>query len=526
MMKNRRTPFTMKTVASSSPVSSIVNPPRVRDRIRFPLAIPIQPYLKDHHFYGKIILPAGEILQRLAGSLQSYRPDAPIRYMHSASFDRFLLIDRDSSIIDAWHELEVYENGRLSSRLTTTELITGTTIKRTKVHAVVDFTEPGEADAPLPMDIASTLEGICREIPAQELYRDLVPFGPAYQNIKGILFLSENGAVCRVLGAEHPAISDPLGSPFPFDAALHAACAWGQRFHDIVAFPVGFAKRSVEKPTVPGELYHCRILPVSSTGEALRFDLWIYDLDGNLREEIRGVMMKDVSGGRVRPPDWVLCQGTVPLANILKHCRALSIIDGKTIADFAVKALSLPERERFEKMGKKRQRSYLSARLALKQLSRKLSGMDRTTPASDIHTMMPDGIHPSCPVPVSKAPLFCSVSHDPRFSIAVASNEKIGVDVEKVSDRVLKHRYIFMGEEEMALTEISPLGVIPASIRVWSIKEGISKATDRHLAESWKTVKVDDIGWSRSHLTVNGTRYTAFHDTVDDHIVTLVKKEK
>jgi hypothetical protein len=42
------------------------------------------------------------------------------------------------------------------------------------------------------------------------------------------------------------------------------------------------------------------------TGESLLFDIWIHDLTGDLREEIRGVIMRDVSGGRVKPPDWVL----------------------------------------------------------------------------------------------------------------------------------------------------------------------------------------------------------------------------
>lgn len=508
-----------------SSVSSTADPSRMTERIRLPLTIPVHPYLKDHHFDGKIIFPAVEILQLLAGSALSYRSDAHVRCMRSASFDRLLPIEDDSGFIEACHELEVYESGRISSTFITEGMIRGTTMRRTKVHAVVDFAETGERIAGLPADMASALEGISYGVSSRKLYSDLVPFGPSYQNISGNIFLSENGAVAHVQGAAHPAPSEPLGSTFPFDGALHAACAWGQRFHNIVAFPVGFEERLIVNPTVPGETYFCRILPAPVTGSSLTFDIWIHDLSAGLREYIRGVIMRDISGGRIRPPEWVRNKGIDPLAVIRGQCRAIAVIDHDTVADFAIEALSRDEREHSQRMGAKRLRSYLGARLTLKYLSRKLSGGDQVTPAADIHTVMADGIRPCCPVLGNKRPVNCSVSHDRRFAVAVAGDEEIGVDVEMVSDRILKVRHAYMGREEITLTNASSLGVAQASVRVWSIKEGVSKATDRSLAESWKHVFVDEIGRNESHLTVHGIRYVAFHDTVDDHVFTLVKRE-
>lgn len=497
----------------------------MRERIRLPLAIPVHPYLRDHHFDGKIIFPAVEILQLLAGSAQSYRSDAHVRCMRSASFDRLLPVEEDARVIEACHELEVYESGRISSKFITEGMIKGTTIRREKVHAVVNFTEMGEPMAGLPIDVASALEGISYGVSSRKLYSDLVPFGPSYQNICGTIFLSVSGAVAHVQGAAHPAPSEPLGSTFPFDGALHAACAWGQRFHNIVAFPVGFEERLIVNPTVPGETYFCRILPALVTGSSLTFDIWIHDLSAGLREYIRGVIMRDISGGRIRPPEWVRNGGIDPLAVIRGHCRAIAVIDHDTVADFAINALSGDEHENSKRMGAKRLRSYLGARLALKYLSRELSGGDRVTPGADIHTVMADGIRPCCPVVANKGPINCSVSHDRRFSVAVAGNEEIGVDVEMVSDRILKVRHAYMGRGEMTLTDASPLGVTQASVRVWSIKEGVSKATDRSLAESWKHVSVSEVGRNESRLTVAGIRYAAFHDTVDDHVFTLVKRE-
>ncbi|MGD0276738.1 MAG: 4'-phosphopantetheinyl transferase superfamily protein [Syntrophales bacterium] len=494
-------------------------------KVRLTLTIPVSPYLKDHCFFGNIILPAAESLQQLASSTQSYRPEASVRSMRCASFVRFLQIPKDIRTIDAYHELEIFNDGHLSSKLMTTGLIKGTTVTRTKVHTMVEFTDLIKRNARLPMDMAAALDGVCLEIHNKKLYSELITFGPAYQNIKGSLFISDNGAIGDVQAAEHPALSSPLGSPFPFDGALHAACAWGARFHNILTFPVAFKERHIVKPTVPGELYRFIIRPVSSLGNALQFDIWIYDAEGDLREEIIGMMMKDVSGGRAKSPEWIQVEGENPLSVMMEHCKAMAVIDKRTLSEFAAKALSLSERRRFERMGKTRQRRYLAARLSLKRLSRKLADRDTLTPAEDIQTLMADGVHPACPVPVEKGPIFCSVSHDSRFAIAVADDEAIGVDVEEISERIIKIRRYFMEDKEIALTEDSPLGILNASIRIWSIKEGVTKATDRPLAESWQHVHVDAVGRNKSYLTVKGTQYVAFHDSVDDHVFTLVKKK-
>ena len=493
------------------------------DTIRLPLTIPVLPYLRDHRFSGKVVLPAVVILERLAASVRDQQSDASVFTMRNASFDRFLPIGDDTDLVEACHELTIEGGGRLSSRLLTTAPIPGTTMKRTKVHAAVEFVDSGEDRIPVPMDLASALEGICLEIPAQRVYDNLVPFGPAYRNLAESLFLSPAGAVAYVDAAVHPAPAAPLGSPFPFDAALHAACAWGQRYHQVVAFPVGFDERVIVRPTVSGERYHCRVFPRSASGGVLRFDLSIHDGEGRLREIARGVRMKDVSGGRLSPPSWVQANVNDPIQMIRNHCRALSVIEIRTVAGFAALALSPLERERFEKMGERRRPSFLAGRLALKYLTRTLAGSDETTPADAIHTMMADGVRPACILPDGD-PVLCSLSHDVRFAFAAADDGPIGVDVERLSDRVLKGRRLYMDEGELARTEASPLGVVAATTRVWSIKEGVSKAMNQPLPAVWKAATVETIGRNDCRLTVDSTPYIAFHDEVDDHLFTLVKK--
>ena len=96
-----------------------------------------------------------------------------------------------------------------------------------------------------------------------------------------------------------------MGSPFPLDAAFHAACVWGQRYVQVVAFPIGIEKRVIFEPTIPGTTYLSQIVPVRKKSDLLTFDIWIYGRDGQLYEGAWGVQMRDVSAGRLKPPRWI-----------------------------------------------------------------------------------------------------------------------------------------------------------------------------------------------------------------------------
>ncbi len=74
----------------------------------------------------------------------------------------------------------------------------------------------------------------------------------------------------------------------------------------VVGFPVGFDKRIIIQPTRPENSYICLILPVKVTTDLLAFDIWLYDLNGILFEAVPGVQMRDVSAGRMKPPQWVI----------------------------------------------------------------------------------------------------------------------------------------------------------------------------------------------------------------------------
>jgi phosphopantetheinyl transferase len=239
---------------------------------------------------------------------------------------------------------------------------------------------------------------------------------------------------------------------------------------------------------------------------------------------VRGLTMKDVSGKTLLPPSWIAAADKDPLEKIRSRCADLCVIELSTISRACEKILSGPERERSGSMREKRMQSFCSARLALKTLSRRSSGNDMATPPDAITTMEADG-RPLCPRTDGSKGLFCTASHDSRFAIAAVSDRPIGIDVEEITGRVLKGQDHYMNDEEIALVKGHPLGEKEASVRVWSAKEAVSKASGMHLVEAWRRATAREIGGEKTVMQVDGAAYEAVHTVVDGHIATLITME-
>ncbi len=483
-----------------------------------PVKIFVHDYLKDYGFDGKCVLPAVEAMRILASSTIGHLPGTNIRYMLDASFDKFLYIRPGNDRIQAFNEITVDQNGLVMSKLITKS---GSPLE----HARISFSPGKRPDNTRPLDLASALEGICVQISSERLYKDYIPLGPSYRNVSGTVFVSEKGAITDVKASIHEPFAYPPGSSFPLDAAFHAACAWRLRNSESTWFPAGFKKRLVFHRMVPGKTYTVKITPVKITPVKITplafpevFDIGIYERTTGLAcESVLGVRMKADSGindlrfGKESNLEHIA-------ANCTDHC----IIELNTVRDYAYKCLSGHEMIRFRKMLHKRGQSYLAARLSCKRLSRRLSGNDLCVPPEEITTVMPDLVRPCSPLTDKTMPFSCSVSHDERFAISAASTGRIGVDVERIAARALKSQRYYMSEQERADVSVSRLGQIEAALRIWTIKEAVSKALDINLPDCWKRVQVTNIGKNTSTGLVDGEEFKAIHDTIEDHLFTCI----
>jgi len=274
----------------------------IKEKVRLALTINVPSYLMDHQFQGKAVLPAVEAMEILAASTLTYLPGTAFHAIRDAKFDKFLVIEDGQQRIDAFNDLEVFDNGVVVSRLITKTRSKKAFITRTLVHATICFNDISDGPEWSPLKIPTISE---QHIPVETIYKSLVPFGPCYHNLKGVTIFKE-GARGQVYAPLLGDCESLLGSPFPLDAAFHAACVWGQRYAGLVGFPVGFGLRRLIRKTHAGNTYTSRIFPKEVHSDRFCVDIWITDTEGTLQETVLDVIMKDVSGGRLKPPAWIL----------------------------------------------------------------------------------------------------------------------------------------------------------------------------------------------------------------------------
>ena len=266
--------------------------------IRKTVIIPVHPWFKDHHFNGQTIFPAVESMLLLAEVAREIKPDIQRTVISEALFSKFLSIPDDAKEITALVAIDDTEGGiclKLLSKIQFKKM------SRIKEHAELSFYA-----APLKIEAVSMITENENDvtIDSDRIYKELVPFGPIYRSLKGSLSLSGRTA-CGTLEAptltKQHAMEQELGSPFPFDGAMHAACVLGQCLTDFVPFPVGFSTRQINKPTQAGKEYRTTVLAQSVKKDELLFDLSIFDTEGTVCETIKGLRMRDVSRGAIKP---------------------------------------------------------------------------------------------------------------------------------------------------------------------------------------------------------------------------------
>jgi hypothetical protein len=271
---------------------------------RTPVEIPVRPWFADHCFNGRVVLPAVETMLLLAGEVARSFPELDIRVMDGVRFGRFLELPPPGNVVSALVEWQKLEDGSLGVKLLSRVQLKSMT--RLQEHGEIYFS-PARRQRPDSCVLMGLADGAETRISARRIYRELVPFGPGYHTLQGELHLGATGArgILQAPVYGGGGIAARVGSPFPLDGTFHAACVLGQRLVNFVPFPVGFVRRIISQPTRPGGRYETRVVLRARTEEELVFDLSITDEHQEVYESLTGLRMRDVSGGTIRPPEWM-----------------------------------------------------------------------------------------------------------------------------------------------------------------------------------------------------------------------------
>ena len=199
-------------------------------------------------------------------------------------------------------------------------------------------------------------------------------------------------------------------------------------------------------------------------------------------------------------------------------CLGMILLDIETISPVEEHLFTPRETARAVRMGPRRRRGFTAARVALKRLARQLNLVEKDTPDRTVETVGSDGVRPC----LSESGIYCSVSHSARLVAAVAHRHPIGVDLEMVSEKVMRTKHIFMSPGESELISLSGLGPERAATRVWTIKEAAAKASGLHLFQAIREVEVVSVGEENGMMRYQQKTYPVRHAEGNGHVITLI----
>ncbi len=285
--------------------------------------------------------------------------------------------------------------------------------------------------------------------------------------------------------------------PAAVEAVFQAVAAFGMESHGVMALPIGIEKAIIHKAdSIPfdGELTRREVITATSDQERSRFkfDGWIKDRDGNLMISLYGVEMIELEAkarfvGKLH-------ESTVEIGTLIPDDESFGrpeILEFLTPDEIA---------EAKSKPSGKRQKEWLSGRIALKRSVSRLLAMEGKggAPATDIRIFQDDFGKPFAELASQSGTRIgaLSLTHSNGVAMAAAASVEhfagFGIDVEKVERRTESWVGDYFDETEITLAGAG-LDRWSTLNAIWSLKEASLKAIGVGLRYDLKDVIVSNI---------------------------------
>jgi phosphopantetheinyl transferase len=203
---------------------------------------------------------------------------------------------------------------------------------------------------------------------------------------------------------------------------------------------------------------------------------------------------------------------------IRSACLGWILFNIETICSAGEHFLTPRETSRAMRMGSRRRRDFIAARVALKRLARQLDIVKENRPDREIETLGPDDVRPC----LAESRIYCSVSHSARLVAAVAHRHPVGVDIEMVSEKPTRTKHLFMSPRERNLVSLSSLGPERAATRAWTTKEAAAKVFGLHLFQAIQEVKVIRVGEKEGVSRYQKRIYPVMHAEGNGYVMSLI----
>jgi phosphopantetheinyl transferase len=199
-------------------------------------------------------------------------------------------------------------------------------------------------------------------------------------------------------------------------------------------------------------------------------------------------------------------------------CLGVMVIGLDGLPHNGTNLLTPREAARAEELGPRRRKLFLAARAASKELARQIGLVEMDALGSSIETLGPDRVKPC----LGESDLYCSVSHTHRFAVAAGHVHPVGVDLEAVSEKVVRIWHLFMPPKDDELLSASGLGAERAATRAWTVKEAAAKAFGLSLSEAIHEVTIVLMGEWESAIRHRGQTYSVKHAEGEGHVLSLL----
>ncbi len=206
------------------------------------------------------------------------------------------------------------------------------------------------------------------------------------------------------------------------------------------------------------------------------------------------------------------------IERLKSHCLGMILLDMGTISPVEEHLFTRREAAKAVRMGPRRRKGFTAARVALKRLVRQLDLVRENGPDWTIETLDPDDVRPC----LAESKICCSVSHSGQLVTAVAHRHPIGVDLEMVSEKPMRTRYLFLSPGERDLVLQSSLGPERAATRAWTVKEAAAKALSLNLFQAIREVEVVRLGEEDGVMRYQGKIYPVTHCEGNGYVITVI----
>ena len=215
---------------------------------------------------------------------------------------------------------------------------------------------------------------------------------------------------------------------------------------------------------------------------------------------------------------------SIAFSNTMDRLSAAYImLEQAYLATFFRTALSSFEQSLAGDFAARRKNGFIAARICLKILAYKMGLVGPDQEAGALESVNQTDRRPL--LPGAEGRYYASVSHDRRFTLAVADKWPIGVDIEAVSSKLVKGGHIFMNSEEMAIAGSGRMDMAQAATLIWTAKEAAAKMLNLHLGDAWRMVRLVKLGLNESVFVYGDGELTVSHLFEGETVVSVIRME-